>query len=76
MTKTRTAMGGADPQLYAYVATTMSRMGRTAHQIQGTIENLTAAVKVVTASVHKIIEEFYFDQEAEARWADDGGPCD
>lgn len=74
---TKTAIGAApDPQVLAYVATSMARAGRTAHQIHGTIANLTAAFQVVTASVHHILEAYYLEQEAEARWADDGGPCD
>lgn len=72
MSKT-TALGGGDPQMYAYVASTLQRAGRTAHQIQGTMENLTRAIKVVTASVHSILEAYYLQVEAELKWEDEGG---
>jgi hypothetical protein len=72
----KTSVGAPDPQAYVYVASTLRRAGRTAHQIQGTMENLLSSVRVVTATVHGILEQYYFDREAEARWEDDGGPCD
>lgn len=72
---TKTSIGGADSQEYAYVAGAMRNVGRTAATFTASMNNFVRAVENAKNTIHSILEAYYFDREAEARWDDDGGPC-
>lgn len=65
-----------DPQAYIYMASAIREAGRTAAAFQASVDNMIRAFEKARATIHSILEQYYFDREAEARWADDGGACD
>lgn len=64
-----------DPAAFAYVASALRQAGRTAETFTASMDNFVRAVDNARRAVGILIEAYYFDREAEARWADDGGPC-
>lgn len=74
MTKTTTPVGfPADPSAFTYVAATLENAGRTVTSFQASVDNMIRAFEKARASLLPVIEQYYFDREAEARWDDEGG---
>lgn len=74
--KTAVASGDAPgPNEFAYIALKLKSAGRSASTFTASMDNFVKAVDNARRAVGHIIEAYYFDREAEARWADDGGPC-
>lgn len=76
MSAVKTSMGGADPEAFVYIAQKLKTAGRTAATFQTSAENVIRALENARTAIHGILQQYYLDREAEARWADDGGPCD
>jgi hypothetical protein len=75
VSKVRTSVGGSpDPQAYAYVASVLHR-AETIRAFNNVYEPMIEAVSKAMRGIHAILEQYYFEREAEARWEDDGGPC-
>lgn len=73
---TRTSVGAApDPAAFIYIADVFRKAGRTTASFQASVDNMICAFEKARAALLPVIEQYYFDREAEARWVDDGGPC-
>ena len=75
--KTKTAVGGdgVDPQAYVYVATAIRTAGRTAASFSSSMDHMIRALEKAKTQLHAILEQYYFDLEAQLKWEDEGGPC-
>lgn len=70
-----TAVGASpDPDAFLYIAKKLRCAGRTAHSFKVSVENMVRALEDARTAVYNILEAYYFDREAQARWEDDGGP--
>ena len=75
MTKIETAVSDRDndPQTYVYMTRMLNRPATLIVENISAMFGFTKAVEKATTSLHALLEAYYLDREAEARWADDGG---
>jgi hypothetical protein len=70
----RTSVGASpDPQAYVYLAKVFKDAGRSAATFTASVDNFVRAVEKAAKSIHGVLEQYYFDCEAERRWENEGG---